>query len=129
MPVCPISTEAAAYRATLAARRQGTTACLALNRAEPGQRQPLERFRLVRRRRASARRSAGLKAGRYVDVKNALAAVNAQFPAVGQHHPLEPDDLLAVRELVADARDHVARPDGRLGPAVRLHAVDGRATD
>src|SRR5438132_1132845 len=70
-----------------------------------------------------------LKAGRYVDVKNALAAVNAQLPAVGQHHPLEPDDLLAVRELVADARDHVARPDRRLGPAVRLHAVDGRATD
>src|SRR2546430_14063909 len=27
---------------------------------------------VVRRRRASARRSAGLKAGRYVDVKNAL---------------------------------------------------------
>ena len=34
--------------------------------------QPLQRFSHVCRRRASARRSAGLKAGRYTDVKRAL---------------------------------------------------------
>src|SRR5256885_9794747 len=58
-----------------------------------------------------------------------LAAVEAQFLAVGQYDALEPDDLLAVGELIAGARDHVAALDRRLGPAVRLHPVDGGPTD
>src|SRR5438477_12449030 len=58
-----------------------------------------------------------------------LAAVEAQFLAVGQYGALEPHDLLAVGELIADARDHVARLHRRLGPAVGLHAVDGGPTD
>jgi len=40
---------------------------------------PLQRFSHVCRRRASARRSAGLKAGRYTDVKRALA--HPAYPA------------------------------------------------
>src|SRR6266581_4389033 len=58
-----------------------------------------------------------------------LAAVHPDLLAVGQHRLLEPDDLLAVGELIADARDHVAGLDRRLGPAVRLHPVDGGTTD
>src|SRR6266550_1924454 len=58
-----------------------------------------------------------------------LLAVEAQFLAVGQYGTLEPDDLLAIGELIADARDHVAGLHCRLGPAVGLHPVDGGATD
>src|SRR5712691_4974331 len=58
-----------------------------------------------------------------------LAAVEAQFLAVGQYGALEPDDLLAVGELIADARDHVAGLHCRLGPAVGLHPFEGGATD
>jgi hypothetical protein len=58
-----------------------------------------------------------------------LAAVDADFLAVGQHRPLEPDDLLAVGKLITDARDHVARLDRRLGPAVRLHPIGGGPTN
>jgi len=48
--------------------RLRTMGCV--NSSAPGL---LQRFSHVRRRRASARRSAGLKAGRYTDVKRALA--------------------------------------------------------
>src|SRR5438094_226356 len=57
------------------------------------------------------------------------AGVEAHFLAVGQYGAFEPDDLLAVGELIADARDHVAGLHRRLGPAVGLHPVDGGATD
>ena len=52
-------------------------------------------------------------------------SVEAHFLAVGEYDAFEPDDLLAVGELIADARDHVAGLDRRLGPTVRLHPVDG----
>src|SRR5439155_2574613 len=58
-----------------------------------------------------------------------LAAVEAHLLAVGQHGSFEPDDLLAVGKLIADARDHVAGLDRRLGPAVRFHPIDGGPTD
>src|SRR5262245_12286911 len=58
-----------------------------------------------------------------------LAAVEAHFLAVGKYDALEPDCLRAVGELIADAGDHVAGLQGRLGPAVGLHPVGGGATD
>src|SRR5262249_7165296 len=58
-----------------------------------------------------------------------LAAVQAQFLAVGQYDAFEPDDLLTVGELICDARDRGARFPRWFGPAVGLHSVDRGATD
>src|SRR4029453_10187481 len=58
-----------------------------------------------------------------------LAAVDLYLLAVGQHDALEPDDFLAVVELIADTRDHVARLDCRLGPAVPFHPAYCGPTD
>src|SRR5687767_16029949 len=61
--------------------------------------------------------------------KTASAAVDVDLLAVSEHHPLEPDDLLAVGELIAGARDHVARLNRRPSPASRLHPIDRRPAD
>ena len=61
--------------------------------------------------------------------KTASAAVDADLLAVSEHHALEPDDLLAVGELIAGARDHVTRLDRRPSPASRLHSIDRRPSD
>src|SRR4029450_3931589 len=60
---------------------------------------------------------------------HALAAVDLYLLAVGQHDALEPDDFLAVVELIADTRDHVARLDCRFRPAVPFHPADGGPPD
>src|SRR5207247_6110311 len=54
-----------------------------------------------------------------------LAAVEAQVLAVGQYDALEPDDLLAVGELIADARDYVAGLVRRLCYEVGLQPCYG----
>src|SRR5262245_60183021 len=54
-----------------------------------------------------------------------LTAIEAHFLTVGEYNALEPDDLLAVGELIADPGDHVAGLHRRLGPAIGLHPIDG----
>src|SRR5579862_3921186 len=64
------------------------------------------------------------------DPSAALAVcVDAYLLAVGQYHPLQLDDLLAVEILISDARDHIARLHRRLVPAVPFHPGDGGAAD
>src|SRR4051794_24045437 len=58
-----------------------------------------------------------------------LTSVEPQFLAVGKDDALEPDDLLTVGKLIADARDHIAGFHRRPRPAVGLHAVDGGSPD
>ena len=41
--------------------------------------------------------------------EDTLAGVDAHFAAVGEDDALEPDDFLAVAELIARAGDHIAR--------------------
>src|SRR5262245_2307455 len=53
-----------------------------------------------------------------------LAAVDVDLPAVGEHHVLEPDDLLAVGELIPGACDYVALLDRCPGPAIGLHSIE-----
>src|SRR5687767_5798639 len=58
-----------------------------------------------------------------------LPTVQAHLLTVRQHDTLEPDDLLAVGELISGACDHVSWLDGRLVPAVRFHPVNRGPTD
>src|SRR6185436_7070418 len=58
-----------------------------------------------------------------------LAAIQQHRLAVSEHHAFEPDDLLAVAELLPDSCQHVTGLDGCLRPAVGFHPVDGGAAD
>src|SRR5687767_13670154 len=65
---------------------------------------------------------------RGTDSRSGLATVDSDLLAVGHHDPFQPDDLLAVGELIANARDRVAGLDRRLCPSDGFHPVDRGST-